>query len=246
MPRLKRKTLKFNYEFKTYWTMSALHSLAQHFVENEKLIEEAADKEVEMHGPKWTPNTDDQDELGEFFALRDLARMMHDDIMIPTHHNSCVVMLYSTVERELRRLIENLEKKHGPQRIKLDDLRGGSYLAQVKKYTDVFYGLRLAECPQYEALIDLQKIRDCIVHCLGEVRFSRDKEYLVKLRDKRKGFFAHPDNDLYIYSECIVQFFFETWDFFFWIFTKLKWKIDKHYQGPKLQALFAKLKSKNA
>jgi hypothetical protein len=95
---------------KTYSTLGALNTLAQHWVENEIIIERAAVEEVETNGPKWKPDTDDQDSMGEFFAERDMARYMHDNTLLPMHRYSCIVMLFTTVERELIRLVENLEK----------------------------------------------------------------------------------------------------------------------------------------
>jgi hypothetical protein len=104
---------------KTYSTMGALHTLAQHWVENEVIIERAAVEEVEQNSPKWRPNSNDDYEVGEFLSERDMARHMHDTVMIPMHRYSCVVMLCTTIERELRRLIDNLEKD-GMTQLKLD------------------------------------------------------------------------------------------------------------------------------
>src|ERR1017187_2901716 len=94
---------------KTYTTMGALHTLAQHWVKNEVIIERAANEEVEANGPKWTPDWDDRDSVGEWHSERDNARYMHDQTMLPMHRYSCIVMLFTTLERELIRLIENLE-----------------------------------------------------------------------------------------------------------------------------------------
>jgi len=40
-----------------------------------------------------------------------MARQLHDEIMTPAFRYSCIVMLYTTIERELRRLVQNLEKQ---------------------------------------------------------------------------------------------------------------------------------------
>lgn len=227
---------------KTYSTMGALHTLAQHWVENEVIIERAATEEAEINGPKWTPDWDDRDSVGEFHSERDLARYMHDKIMIPMHRQSCIVMLYATVERELRRLIENLEKERGPQKLQLKDMKADSYMAKVGKFVKEFYGIKFSDCPQYTALCDLQKIRDCIIHCHGEVSLSRDKDFLLKLRNKRRGFFAHPEHGIYIDDQCVKQLAMETWCFFTWLFEKLNWKIAGQWQGDKLEQTFKKLK----
>jgi hypothetical protein len=230
---------------KTYSTMAALNTLAQHWVENEVIIERAANEEAEINGPKWKPDWDDRDSVGEFLSERDMARYMHDTILIPMHRYSCIVMLFSTVERELIRLIENLEKGKWKKMSEEKGMKKKSPMGKAVKFVQESRGVKLSECPQYEALIDLQKIRDCIIHCRGEVSLSRDKKDLVELwlgGKKRRGFAAHWDNDIYIYPDCIKQFLIEVWAFFEWIFEKLNWKIAVHWQENKPEKTFEKLK----
>jgi hypothetical protein len=74
------------------------------------------------------------------------------------------------------------------------------------------------------------------------VGLSSDKDFLVKLRQKRKGFFAHPNNDIHIDEECIKQFLVEIWCFFVSVFGALGWEIASHWQGDKLEKTFEKLK----
>jgi hypothetical protein len=138
-----------------------LHNVAQHWVANENLIEQGAEIEADTNGPKWKPDLNDEQSMGEFFAERDLARDVHDRIMIPMHRYSCVVMLFITVERELRRLIENLEKERGPQKLKVNDIREKSYMAQVGKFVAVFYGVKFSDCPQYTSLSDFDRVVLC-------------------------------------------------------------------------------------
>jgi len=230
---------------KTYSTLGALHTLAQHWVENEVIIERAANEEADKNGPKWTPDYEDRDSMGEYFAERDLARDLHDKTMLPMHRYSCIVMLFTTVERELIRLVENLEKGKWQKMSQEAGMKNKPCMAKAGKFVQDFCGVKLSDCPQYAALIDLQKIRDCIIHCQGEVSLSRDKDVLVKLwlgDKKRRGFAAHPNNDIFIYPECIEQFLKEAWSFFVWVFEKLNWKIAAHWQGDKLEQSFKKLK----
>ena len=80
----KWKAIMADYQLsiKTYSTLGALHTLAQHWVENEIIIERAANEEADKNGPKWTPDYEDQDSMGEYFAERDLARDSHDKTML--------------------------------------------------------------------------------------------------------------------------------------------------------------------
>ena len=91
----------------------------------------------------------------------------------------------------------------------------------------------MAACEEYQALYDLQKIRDCITHCRGEVSLSRDKAYLVSLKDRRAGFFAWEGTDVEIRAECIERFIKETWAFFTWLFGELKRKINDSWKDSK-------------
>lgn len=236
---------------KTYSTMSALHTLAKHWAENEVIIEQAAKEEADKNGPKWIPDSEDNDSVGEYLAERDLARDLHDKTMLPMHRYSCIVMLFATLERELIRLIDNLEAGKW-KKIRAEKAgRNVNPLSEAAKmFVQASCGNKLSNFPKYEALMDLQKIRDCIIHCKGEVSLSRDKEHLVELwlgekskSKKRRGFAAPWNNDIYIYPECIKQFLIEIWAFFVWVFEKLNWEIAAHWQGGKLEKVFERLKN---
>ena len=97
-------------EWKTFDTQFALHSFVPFWKENERLISEAAEEAELRDGPKWKPRT--RDELGEFHMERGVARHLYDEVLTPTFRHSCVVMLFSIVERELLRLVRNLEKQN--------------------------------------------------------------------------------------------------------------------------------------
>jgi len=226
---------------KTYATMSALHTLAQYWVENEIIIERAAVKEVGLNGPQWNPDPNDEDSLSEFFAERGLARDLHDNTLIPMHRYSSIVMLYSTVERELLRLVENLELEHGPQKLKWKDIRANSKVEQISRFCEVFFKVRLADCSNYEAVTELQKIRDCIVHCLGHVSLSSDKDFLVTLHKKRRGLYVSSLTEIDIEDECIKQFLQEIWSFFVSVFKILNWEIATHWHGDKLGKIFERI-----
>ena len=138
----------------------------------------------------------------------------------------------------MKHLVANLDLEHGKQKLTPKDLKG-SFLQQTNKFTEVFYGLSLKKCPEYNAVCDLQKIRDCIVHCRGEVSLANetDRKYLVALKASRPGFFAFEGTEVEIGPECIGQFIMEIRDFFVWIFSELKWKMDDSWDRNKWAAL---------
>jgi len=236
------------YDAKTAYTMSALRSFAHHFVENEILIEKDADNEVQKNLPKWTPTNDD--EIGEFMYERDQARQLHDETLIPQHRYSCIVMLYVTVERELRRLVDNLQVVK-QQKLNVKDLKG-SYLEQTKKFLDVFYNLNISQCPTYSALDDLRRVRNCIVHNQGELSLcdEREQKFLCALKAKYKDLFAHPKSDIDVSQESIKQFLIGTTEFFMWVFEhlqrlqpveKLNWKINPPNEMQKLEKILSRI-----
>ena len=221
------------FEWKTFDTLYALESFADYWAENEKLIKIAADEQEKKHAPKWTPT--DDDERGEYDMEVRNIRHLHDEVMIPMFRQSCIVMLFSMVERSLKRLVDSLEKEHGEKHRTPKEFKG-SMLQQTSKFTEKYHGLTLTKCPEYNAVCDLQKIRDCIVHCRGEVSLVKnesDRKYLLALKKSRLGFLALEHTELDIEAECVEQFIREVWHFFVWIFNELKWKLNNLWEQKK-------------
>ena len=83
--------MKWNldFEWNTFDTLYALDSFGKYWLENEALIQKAADEEEAKFGPKWTPN--DEEELAEYHMERSTARHLHDEIMTPIFRYSCIV-----------------------------------------------------------------------------------------------------------------------------------------------------------
>ena len=162
---------------------------------------------------------------------RRIARHLHDEIVLPTFRYSCLVMLFAVVERELLRLVRNLEKG-ATQNPKFVSKRGSS-LKPVSDHCKAHFNLCLQDSPEYGALCDLQKIRDCIVHCHGEVSLSRDASHLIGLKHRRPGFSAYEGTTIDIEAECIEQFLKEVWSFFLWVFHQLKWDVDDSWLEKK-------------
>jgi hypothetical protein len=214
-------------DFKSFDALYALNSFGEYWIENERLIQTAAKNEEKQFAPKWTPK--DDEEYAEYSMEIENIRHLHDKIMTPTFRYSCIVTLFAIVERELRRLVENLENEKGEQKLKYKELKG-STIEQVAKFCEAFFGLRLSNFSGYAAICDLQKIRDCIVHCQGEVAMSKDTKFLIQLKERRAGFSADEWTEIEIEPICIEQFIKEVWKFFMEIFHELKWSVDESWQ----------------
>ena len=216
--------------WKTFDTLYALESFGDYWVENERLVLEAVEAAEVRHGPKWKPRT--HEELGEFHMERNNARHLHDEIVLPAFRYSSLVMLFTIAERELLRLARNLESERVTPNPKFENKRG-SLLKPVENHCKIHFDLRLQDCPEYNGLCDLQKVRDCIVHCHGEVRLSRDAKYLVDMNQRRVGFSAHIGTTIEIGSDCTKQFLNEAWRFFLWVFNQRKWPVDDLWLNKK-------------
>ena len=217
-------------EWKTFDTFYALNSFGDFWKENERLILSAANAEEARSGPKWKPQT--REDYPEFDMELRAARHLHDEIVLPTFRYSCLVMLFTIVERELLRLVRNLESGRRTQSPKFESKKGSS-LKPIAHFCKDQFSLRLQDYLEYGTLWDLQKIRDCIVHCHGEVSLSRDHEYLIALKNRRPGFSAFEGTVIEIEHSCIEQFLKEVWRFFVWVFLQLKWDIDDSWQQKK-------------
>ena len=212
-------------EWKTHDSLYAIDSFCSYWRENERLISQEADRLEIINGPKWNPQTDE--EHGEFNSEKEMASYFHTKEMLPTFRYSSVVMLYAIVERELNRLVKNLEKENGPQKLQLKDIRGDNFVECIQKFSEVFFGLRLADCPSHKSLHDLRKIRNCIVQSHREIKVSKqDAQFWNELRKSRKGIFAREGLRIHLYEPCIEQFIKEIREFFEGVFRQLKWKID--------------------
>lgn len=212
-------------ERKTYDTLYAIDSFRSYWRENERLISREADRLEIIDSPKWRPQT--EDERGEFDAEKEIARYFHDKEMLPTFRYSSVVMLYAIVERELNRLVKHLEKENGQQKLQVKDIRGEDFIERIQKFSEAFFKLKLAECPNFKSLHDLRKIRNCIVHSHGEIGSSKqDAAFWSQLRKSRKGIFAREGLKIHLYEPCIEQFIKEIFEFFEGVFHQLKWTID--------------------
>ena len=91
---------------------------------------------------------------------------------------SFVVLLYVHVESKLSELCDTIRKARFLP-IGSTDLRG-SVLERTKRYLFRFASFQQGSA-DWNAIDELTKVRDCIVHTNGNVRFSRDGEYLRRL-----------------------------------------------------------------
>ena len=212
-------------EWRTYETFSALAAFGSFWKETERLICDASHLEEILEGPKWTPAT--QEESAEHSEETRTARHLQDQVVTPTFRYSAVVVLFAAHEREIRRFAENLAKERRVN-ICYRDFRGG-LLEQVGKYLEVFYGFSASGLSGYSQICDLQKVRDCIVHCYGDPGLSRDKVHLLKLSSPETGLEVFDGVPVEIAPLFIENSLKAVRDFFRELFFKVGWKVNEKW-----------------
>ena len=216
-------------EWRTYETFSALSAFESFWKETERLVSDAAQNEELLDGPKWTPAN--QEEHAEYLEERRIVRHLHDEVVTPTFRYASVVTLFATFEREIKRFADNLAKIE-TAKISYKDLKGG-LLEQISKYADAFCGFSTSGLTGYGQICDLQKVRDCVVHCHGDPALSRDKAYLLKLGSSTKGLEIYDGAPIEIAPLFIENSLVAVRDFFRELFSKVGWKVNERRLTPR-------------
>lgn len=214
---------KFNeIDWRTYDTFAAIDSLSSFYRESERMIDEAAKAAVIEQGPKWRPES--EDEITEFLHEQRMATHLYEEVVRPTLRYATVTSVFAVFERELKRFMDNLTREN-PVPLSYRELRGG-LLDQVGRHLETFRSINIVTLPGYPAICDLQKVRDCIVHCYGEVGLSRDKAYLIKMDVGRTGVEAIEGAPLEIQPQFIDASVAALRSFFSALFAAVGWKIN--------------------
>jgi hypothetical protein len=91
---------------------------------------------------------------------------------------SAVINLFNNIEMNLRKIMTELKSENNYP-IAYSDL-SGSILDKSKLFFKN-YGLKYIPNNSLEIINEIQKIRDCFVHCNGIINESRDKTFLLNL-----------------------------------------------------------------
>ncbi len=214
-------------DWRTWDTFYAFDTLGRYWIENERIIAEAANIEELNNKPNWPPKSDE--EIIEFQHEAKIARHLHDEIMVPIFRYSTVVMLYSLFESELLRLKQNVEKSSGKSPVDSKELKGGP-TEQILRFLEAFYSINLKSINEFSKIRDIQKIRDCIVHCLGDVSISRDKDYLIKHSAVRSDLDIGVGYPIEISESYIRDGIELMWGFFIKTFKLCGWPVKDEWQ----------------
>jgi hypothetical protein len=149
-----------------------------------------------------------------------------DHIFPMTLHYSFVVLIFLEIENRLKITCDVIKQvRELPLRSK--DLRGDT-LEQCMLFLDKFVSIGREQVVNWQAISDLAKVRNCIVHTNGRVEDSKDKIYLYTLIKKHPEFFKLTETSLVEEGRLMVEhnYCFTTTakakDFFEDIFVKTK------------------------
>lgn len=221
-PSLEQFFKEFNEtDWRTEWTFSALKAFGEFWQETERLVATAADEAEKLNGPNWSPK--DEEEYAEYSSIVRAVRHQHDEVITPTFRYSVIVTLFAIFERELRRMADSVAKETGAA-ISYKGLKG-SVVPCVANFVKANKGISLQTLPGYSTIMDLQKVRDCIVHCYGDIALSRDRDVLSRLSTPAKGLDAYPGTEMEIAPAFIEGVLEAHMKFFTALFQKLGWKI---------------------
>lgn len=122
-------------------------------------------------------NASQKKELAEFLGGETLAIKTYMLI----HRKNIIVSLCSFIETKLNGLCRSLYKKNNyPE--KHTDLKKDTGLIRAKNYITNYTKIDFLKFnSEWSKLINLCKIRNCIIHCGGDIKLSKDKKELEDL-----------------------------------------------------------------
>lgn len=94
-----------------------------------------------------------------------------------------IVFYFTIIERRIRALIKLSMEVHPEIKSTLSDYKG-SFLERVKLFVKENLEIDISQSTSWEQLINFQMVRDCIIHCGGNIFESRDKDKLLTLIEK--------------------------------------------------------------
>ena len=138
---------------------------------------------------------DQKREIDDYFAD---DYYIIDEIHVGLYRKSTLVSVYSCLENALRILCRHLCARHGYP-VKLDDLRGEG-IVRAKDYLEKLAKVDFSALnDEWSHLMTLNRIRNCIVHCEGDIKSSTSAAQLQNIVNKTRGLFLR--NERYIRVE---------------------------------------------
>lgn len=112
-------------------------------------------------------------------------RDFFDETMIPHSRYAAAILLFMIVETRLKAECLAIGRERGIE-VHVSEFRRAP-LERCKKFLFKKVGISVGDYHEWQILIDLQRVRDCIAHCAGEIDISDDRKELEKLIARKIG-----------------------------------------------------------
>jgi hypothetical protein len=129
---------------------------------------------------------DDEGEREMYLASAGDEYHYTHEVMFPrSHRYSFIVLLYLNLEDILTRFCERIKERDG-RALRVSHLKG-DIVERSKLYLHKFAEIPNIPDQIWDSIDDLSKVRNCIVHTLGQVEPSRDRQRLHDLAKMGRG-----------------------------------------------------------
>lgn len=149
---------------------------------------------------------DHRDEIGDMFY--DELHFI-EEVLIAQYRKSTLVSLYSLLENSLANLCKKIHILR-----KYPDPPKGNGIDSSKRYLKEYTKIDFSDLDsEWKHLNDLKKIRDCIVHCEGNINLSRDYEQLQSIIKRRPDILLKNEREINIRHDYIDFILSQTYLF---------------------------------
>lgn len=166
--------LKDKIHFHMFYTFWSLIDYCKIVIDNrEETIKHEYEKSV----------ASDTDQQKRYFKAEELHNYCYSEFTYITT-NSMIINLFNAIEVFLRKLCNKIKEDN--KYLAGIAALNGSIIEKVKTFYSI-YDLPLIDQDIFDLFLNIQKIRDCLVHCNGIIEESRDSKYLYELlKDENK------------------------------------------------------------
>jgi hypothetical protein len=198
-------------------------SILRHLADYHSMVESRIEADKQNETEELNEVVHQSDDPGLFAAEADDLLWVYESYFPRFLRYSLIVTLVMVMESQLIKICDDLRLKRN-LRLKSKDLKGDTF-SQCKRYLEEIAQLPL-KTSLWEGLADLLKVRNCIVHTMGNIESSNDKNRLCAIAKTGSGlslgstvFTGLDKNIIYLSPEYCERAIMDVIDFFDDIFN---------------------------
>lgn len=112
-----------------------------------------------------------------------------------------IIFTFTILERRSRALSKLIHELKNTDKT-IDDYKGG-LMDRLKLFIKEYLSIDFEKLTEWPEIVTFQKIRDCIIHCGGQISESRDKEFIERLCVRKEDFEISEDGYLFVNEEYV-------------------------------------------